>query len=409
MSISTAPSSDRPPTYRDPKRHAWLLSLLVPLSIGAGPLMWTAHPSHWVLWVPTVFVYLVAPLLDLLLGTDSSNPPEPAVPALEADPYYRRVTYALVPLLWLGFIFAAWFSQQPGLSTADRVALVLATGGVGGFCINLGHELGHKRTTLERWLAKLILAPTFYGHFTIEHNRGHHRDVATPEDPASSRMGESIWRFVWREMPGAWRRAWALEHARTQADGQALWSLHNEILQPMLVGLALWAALVLWLGPQVLLFLLPTALWANFQLTSANYVEHYGLLRQKTPQGRYEPCQPRHSWNSNHLFSNWATFHLQRHSDHHAHPLRRYQSLRHFDEAPQLPCGYFGLFPVAYLPPLWFALMDRRLVESVGRDPARINFDPRRRARLMARHGLALPVSASPVPSASDLPARSTP
>ncbi|KAB0577036.1 alkane 1-monooxygenase [Ideonella dechloratans] len=409
MSTSTAPSSDRPPIYRDPKRHAWLLSLLVPLSIGAGPLMWTAHPSHWVLWVPTVFVYLVAPLLDLLLGTDSSNPPEPAVPALEADPYYRWVTYALVPLLWLGFIFAAWFSQQPGLSTADRVALVLATGGVGGFCINLGHELGHKRTTLERWLAKLILAPTFYGHFTIEHNRGHHRDVATPEDPASSRMGESIWRFVWREMPGAWRRAWALERARTRADGQAVWSLHNEILQPMLVGLALWAALVLWLGPQVLLFLLPTALWANFQLTSANYVEHYGLLRQKTPQGRYEPCQPRHSWNSNHLFSNWATFHLQRHSDHHAHPLRRYQSLRHFDEAPQLPCGYFGLFPVAYLPPLWFALMDRRLVESVGRDPDRINFDPRRRTRLMARHGLAQPAPASPHSSASDLPARSTP
>ena len=131
MSTSTARSPDHPPIYRDPKRHAWLLSLWVPLSIGAGPLMWTVHPSHWVLWVPTIFVYLVAPLLDLLLGTDTGNPPETAVPALEADPYYRRVTYALVPLLWLGFIFAAWFSQQPGLSSSDRVALVLATGAPG--------------------------------------------------------------------------------------------------------------------------------------------------------------------------------------------------------------------------------------------------------------------------------------
>lgn len=374
--------------YRDRKRWAWILSLVVPLTIAAGPALWLWHPSTAMLWLPVAFSYLVAPALDWLLGTDTSNPPESAVPLLEADPYYRRVTLALVPLLWGAFIFAAWFSQTADLTWAGQLALVIATGGVGGFCINLGHEVGHKRTPLERWVAKLILAPTGYGHFTIEHNRGHHRDVATPEDPASSRMGESIWRFVMREMPGAARRAWVLERQRLRIDGLPFWSLHNELLQPALITLALWAALAAWLGPQVLVFLLLASLWANFQLTSANYVEHYGLLRRKGPDGRYETCKPEHSWNSNHVFSNWATFHLQRHSDHHAHPLRRFQSLRHFPQAPQLPSGYFGMFPVAYIPPLWFAVMDHRLVQAVGKDPSRINFDPRQRQRLMARFGL---------------------
>ena len=386
MSSSTSPTSPAP--YTDRKRFAWLLSLLVPVSIAAGPLLWQWHPATLMLWLPLVFTYLVAPLLDLALGSDTSNPPESAVPQLEADAYYRRVTIALVPLLWGAFIYAAWFSQSADLSWAAQLGLILATGGVGGFCINLGHEMGHKQAPFEKWLARLILAPTFYGHFTVEHNRGHHRDVATPDDPASSRMGESIWRFVLREMPGAWRRAWVLESDRLSTSGRPFWSLDNQILQPALVTLALWGTLCAWLGPQVLLFLLPAALWSNFQLTSANYIEHYGLLRQKMANGRVEPCQPRHSWNSNHVFSNWATFHLQRHSDHHAHPLRRFQSLRHFEEAPQLPNGYFGMFPIAYLPPLWFYVMDKRLLAAVDRDPARINFAPHRRDRLMARHRL---------------------
>ena len=386
--MSSSTSHPLPARYVDRKRYAWLLSLLVPVSIAAGPLLWQWHPATLMLWLPLMLTYLVAPLLDLALGSDTSNPPESAVPQLEADAYYRRVTIALVPLLWGAFIYAAWFSQSADLSWAAQLGLILATGGVGGFCINLGHEMGHKQAPFEKWLARLILAPTFYGHFTVEHNRGHHRDVATPDDPASSRMGESIWRFVLREMPGAWRRAWVLESERLRTDGLPLWSLHNQILQPALVTLALWGALCLWLGPQVLLFLMPAALWSNFQLTSANYIEHYGLLRQKMANGRVEPCQPRHSWNSNHVFSNWATFHLQRHSDHHAHPLRRFQSLRHFEEAPQLPNGYFGMFPIAYLPPLWFYVMDKRLLAAVDRDPARINFAPHMRDRLMARHHL---------------------
>ena len=376
------------PPYRDRKRYAWLLSLLVPCLVGLGPALMMLSDNMLALWFPVVFFYVIAPLLDWWMGEDLSNPPESAVPALDADLYYRWVTFALVPVLWGAFVFSAWFVTQYALPVHGMVAMVLISGSVGGFCINLGHELGHKNTGLERWLAKIILAPTFYGHFYTEHNRGHHRDVATPADPASSRMGESIYRFVLREMPGAFKRAWTLETTRLRRDRLPVWSLHNEILQPALITLLLWSALAIWLGVQIVPFLLAASFWANFQLTSANYIEHYGLLRQERAPGKYEVCQPHHSWNSNHIFSNWALFHLQRHSDHHAHPLRRYQSLRHFDNLPRLPSGYFGMFTVAYIPPLWRHVMDERLLAVVGRDAARINLDPKQRAALVQRYKL---------------------
>ena len=374
--------------YRDHKRYAWLLSLLIPTTVLIGPALMLNSGEAWMLWLPVVFFYTIVPLLDRILGEDQSNPPESAVPALDADLYYRWVTYLLAPVLWAAFIFSAWFVSRFDLPLHAMFAMVLISGSVGGFCINLGHELGHKNTQLEKWLAKIVLAPSGYGHFFIEHNRGHHRDAATPADPASSRMGESIYRFVLREMPGAWFRAWELEKSRLQKAGLPVFSLHNEIIQPALLTLALWSGLVAWLGWNVLPFLVVASFWANFQLTSANYIEHYGLLRGQRAPGKYEACQPHHSWNSNHIFSNWILFHLQRHSDHHAHPLRRYQSLRHFDNLPTLPSGYFGMFLVAYIPPLWRAVMDPRLLASVGRDTANINIDPHSRATLIARYGL---------------------
>lgn len=374
--------------YRDPKRYLWLFSLAVPCSVVVWPLLTLYTGDARVLWIQVAFFYLGVPLLDYLLGEDTSNPPEAAVAQLEADTYYRWIAYLLVPILWLSFVFAAWFVARPDLAPHALLAMVLIAGSVGGFCINIGHEMGHKNTVLERWLTKAILAPTFYGHFTIEHNRGHHRDVATPSDPASSRMGESIYRFMLREMPGAARRAWNLEAERLRKDGLPVWSWHNDILQTACLSVLLWTSLVVWLGMGVLPFLVAAAFWANFQLTSANYIEHYGLLRAERAPGKYEACQPHHSWNSNHAFSNWALFHLQRHADHHAHPLRRYQSLRHFDKLPRLPSGYFGMFLVAYVPPLWRHVMDERLLAVVGRDACRLNLEPSQRAALVQRYSL---------------------
>jgi len=387
MATNTFPA---PEVYRDPKRWVWWFSLGVPALIGLGPLLMLWQGNPWMLCLPLVFLYVAVPLADALLGEERSNPPESAVAQLEADAYYRYITYALVPVLWGAFVFAAWFVATHDLPWYAWLAMVLNTGAVGGFGINLGHEMGHKHHRLERWLALVTLAPSGYGHFTIEHNRGHHAQVATPHDCASSRMGESIWRFVWREMPGGAVRAWRLESQRLRDQGLSVWSLQNQILQGLAITLALWALLLLWLGWQVLLFLLAASIWTNFQLTSANYVEHYGLLRLLQSDGYYERCQPRHSWNSNHVASNWMLFHLQRHADHHAHAARRYQALRHFDDAPQLPSGYAGMFLLAYVPPVWFAVMNPRLLRAVENDPARINFAPGQREALCRQYGLSL-------------------
>ena len=378
------------PTYRDRKRYLWLFSLTSPLLALAGPALYVlVDPSIIWLWLGPAFFYLVVPLLDYLLGEDLSNPPEEAVPALEADRYYRLITYALVPVLWLNFIVSAIFVGTHELPWYGVLTVVLSAGGTLGSGLNLGHELGHKKPSLERWLAKITLALGFYGHFFIEHNRGHHRDVATPVDPASSRMGESIYRFVFREMPGGFFRAWDLESERLERAGKSVWSLENEIIQPALISLVLYGALIAAFGLQLLPFLLITAFWGAFQLTSANYIEHYGLLRQKLPNGRYENCQPHHSWNSNHLFSNWATLHLQRHSDHHAHPTRRYQSLRDFPNLPTLPNGYFGMFLVAYIPPLWFRVMNPRVIAACNGEVRRMHIEPAKKNRLLRQYGLS--------------------
>ena len=376
-------------TYRDPWRWMWMLSLFVPAFVAMGPWLMQWAGDAKALWWPLIFLYVVVPLADALIPPSRHNPPESAVASLENDVYYKHITFALVPVLWAAFIFAAWFVARHGLPWHGWLAMVLATGAVGGFGINLAHEMGHKHNRLERTLALWALAPSGYGHFCVEHNRGHHHDVATPQDTASSRMGESIWAFVWREMPGGARRAWQYETQRLKRLGCSPFHAHNQILQGLAITAALWSALVLWLGPEVLGFILPVALWTNFQLTSANYVEHYGLKRLQSPEGDFERCQPRHSWNSNHVVSNWMLFHLQRHADHHAHATRRYQALRHFEDAPQLPSGYAGMFLVAYVPPLWFAIMNPRLVAAVNGDVNRINFQPGQRQALCQQYRLA--------------------
>ncbi|MEM9729620.1 MAG: alkane 1-monooxygenase [Myxococcota bacterium] len=375
-------------SYRDGKRYAWIVSLLVPAFVGCGPLLYWATGSAALLWFPVAVVYFGIPMADILLGEDLNNPPEEVVPQLEADPYYRWATYVLVPVLWIAFIGNAVFVGTVNLPWYGVLAMIGNTGLVCGFGINLGHELGHKKSKLERGLATSVLSMAAYGHFAIEHNRGHHRHVATPEDVASSRMGETVYRFALRELPGAFLRAWRLEKGRLERHEQRVWSLDNEIVRAGLITIAVSVTLVGALGWIMVPFLLGTYFFGAFQLTLANYIEHYGLLRQKRSNGLYERCKLHHSWNSNHIVSNWATYHLQRHSDHHANPGRRYQSLRSFNDLPELPNGYLGMFLLALVPPLWFRAMDPRLLAHTDRDPRRINFDPKRRDSLCKKYDL---------------------
>jgi len=374
--------------YIDRRRSGWLLSTLMILLPFVGIGLREVTGSDLWLFAPTVILYGLVPALDRILGEDRNNPAESDVTFLEDNLYYRWIVFLSVPLVYLTLALCAWYAVNADLSWYGYLGLAIAMGWTSGASINAGHELGHKKVRAERILARLALAPSGYGHFTIEHNRGHHRDVATPEDSASARMGESYYRFMAREIPGAFRRAWEIEAGRLERMGAGSWSVRNEILQTAAITLATWGGLVWWLGPMVVPFILIQGFMAYTLLTSANYVEHYGLLRQRTPGGRYERPEPRHSWNSNHMLSNILLYQLQRHSDHHAHPTRRYQALRHFDEAPQLPSGYFGMFLVAFIPWLWFRVMDPRVLAHAGRRADRVNLDPTRRAELVSRYGL---------------------
>ncbi len=372
--------------YRDKRRGFWLLSMLFPLlPLGSAACYWVTG-SELALWLPFLSIYTVVPLLDKLLGEDTSNPPEALAAQLEADRYYRCMTHFAVPLYGLALVFSAWFVASQNLSPGGFLAMALTMGWASTLGLNIGHELGHKQTRLERWLAKFCLAGSGYGHFTIEHNKGHHRQVATPEDIASARMGENVYQFMLREVPGGLCRAWALERDRLLGRGKPVWSLDNEILQTMTITVVLYAALSIGFGAIVMPFLLLQAGFTWFKLTNANYLEHYGLLRRKDEQGRYERPQPKHSWNSNHVFSNVVLFNIERHSDHHAHASRRYQALRHHDEAPQLPNGYMGMFIVVLIPPLWRRVMDGRLLAWADYDMDRINVAPGKREKLLAKY-----------------------
>jgi alkane 1-monooxygenase len=387
MSIEAMAADGRNVRYTDRRRWLWSLSLAWPL-LPVGSCLLAIQTGHvaWY-WATLVIWYLIVPVIDHLLPPDASNPPPEVVPQLDADRYYRYLTYLTVPIHYLTLVYSAYVVGTHDLAWYSILGLALSVGVVNGLAINTGHELGHKTTTPERWLAKTVLAVVGYGHFFIEHNKGHHKDVATPEDPASSRMGENIYRFACREIPGAMRRAWSSEKTRLARCGSGPWTLKNEVLQPLLITVPLYAALVYAFGWVMLPFLFVQALWGWFGiLSSANYIEHYGLMRQRLANGRYEPCQPYHSWNSNHVMSNLILFNLQRHSDHHANPTRRYQSLRAFDKLPEFPSGYPLMFMIALLPPLWFALMDRRVMAWAGGDFSRINVLAEKRAKLEARY-----------------------
>ncbi|MBK6850634.1 MAG: alkane 1-monooxygenase [Burkholderiales bacterium] len=381
--------SGRPVDYVDHKRWAWSLSVVYPLLPFAGMAAHAYTGWQLALALPLLLSYGLMPLLDFLMGEDENNPPEAVVEQLEQDLYYRWLTWATVPLHFVALIGCAWWVGTQHLSWWAVLLMAYIAGVDSGLGINTGHELGHKHNRSEQWLARLVLAVPAYGHFTVEHGRGHHRWVATPEDHASSRMGESIYHFALRELPGGIRRAWQLEGERLQRNGYPTWTWHNTMLQSYAVSIALQLGLFVAFGWWMLPFLLVHNLVAWWQLTSANYVEHYGLLRARMADGRYETPAPHHSWNANHLVSNLALFHLQRHSDHHAYPSRRYQSLRHFEQLPQLPSGYFGMFPIAYVPSWWFRVMDPRLLAlpHVRGDLARVNVCPRQRERLQALYG----------------------
>lgn len=374
-------------TWMATKKYWYVLSFIIPvLPMWSGYYAIETGNGIW-LWTTFAFFYGGITLLDKYFGDDDANPTEEMVEEIKSESYYKQVLYLAVPMLWLSVVVMAYVVSQYEWSWLSILGGALSAGLMGAIGVNLGHELGHKVNDKgQQVAAKLALAVSGYGHFVIEHNKGHHKDVATPEDPASSRMGESIYKFVRREIPGAFRRAWGLEAARLKRLGKSEWSLSNEIIQPALVTLSAYTLLLAYFGPVMIPFLAIVAAFGYWNLTCANYIEHYGLLRLKEKSGRYERCKPHHSWNSNHKVSNLALVHLQRHSDHHAHPTRAYQVLRDYDNVPKLQAGYPWMFVLAMFPPIWFAMMNPRVAEWAQGDMSKVNIDPQAKDEMFTRY-----------------------
>jgi alkane 1-monooxygenase len=387
MGATAVEDEVNPATWRDGKRYAWLLGLIVPLLpfIAWTWVELTGLGVFW--WFGPILVFGIFSVLDVIVGMDAENPPDSIIKWLEQDRYYRWCTYAFIPVQYAGLVFACWLWSHGDLSTVDKIGLAFTMAMVSGIAINTAHELGHKRASLERWLSKVALAQSGYGHFFIEHNRGHHVRVATPDDPASSRLGESFWAFLPRTAWGSLRSSWELETERLARSGRSPWTYGNDILNAWAMTVGLYVVLIAVFGWVVLPYLLIQSVVGASLLEVVNYLEHYGLLRQKREDGRYERTAPEHSWNSNNVASNVLLYHLQRHSDHHANPMRRYQALRHMDDAPQLPTGYAGMIVLALFPPVWRRVMDHRLLEHYGNDVERANIQPRARRRVLARYG----------------------
>ncbi|OJY41431.1 fatty acid desaturase [Pseudonocardia sp. 73-21] len=381
-------------TWHDHKRHLWMLGLIVPLLPFMAMGLYAATGLEVTLWLGPIIVLVVVPLIDLFAGRDHTNPPDEVMEALEEDRYYRWITYAFLPLQYGGLVLGMWFIATQDSGVAGMVGLALTLGAVAGIGINTAHELGHKKESSERWLARIALAQCFYGHFYIEHNRGHHVRVATPDDPASSRMGESFYAFWPRTVVGSLRSAWRVERKRFARRDQHPFRLRNDVINAWLMSAVLWGALIVVFGVGILPYLVIQAVFGFTLLELVNYMEHYGMLRQQVgppDRRRYERVTPAHSWNSNNIATNVLLYHLQRHSDHHANPTRRFQTLRDFPESPVLPTGYTGMMALAVIPPLFRRTMDPLVVAHYDGDLRRANLAPRKRAALLARYPVLVP------------------
>jgi alkane 1-monooxygenase len=339
------------------KKLGFLLIYIIPVLV-----VWGYCMGSWWAFSGFVFAYGIVPVWDELVGRDSENVTEQTIEDLVNNPFF---TYILVSLVWVQFSLISWAVYVLGnypTSPIEYAGLLLSlmTTSAGG--INIAHELGHRKETWCRFWSKFNLMTVCYMHFYIEHNRGHHVHVGTPQDPATSRKGQTFYAFWSQSVLGGWLSAWRLEARRMQSKGLPTFSLlHNEMLRFIALPL-LFAGVMFLLGGWIGVgFFFLQSLFAFSSLEAVNYIEHYGIERKMLSNGKYERVNPLHSWNANHLISNLLLFQLQRHSDHHANASRPYQILRHFEESPQLPFGYPVMILMAVLPPLWFSVMDKRL------------------------------------------------
>ena len=339
----------------------YLTAYLIPLASFAG-LYFGGWASPGALYLG----FLIVPLVELFVPAAPRKEEEAVLQQKTKIPFFDNLLYLNVPLLYFNVGYFVWLLGLGEMSTAEIIFSAINVGILLGVCgINVAHELGHRERRFDRWMARLLLLPVLYSHFTLEHNYGHHLKVATPEDPATARKNEPVYAFYFRSIVQGYLSAWKIANVMRISAGRPAWMnevLLSHIAQAILLlfvaNLAGWASLIPYIG---------AALIGIISLESVNYIEHYGLQRKRMASGRFEPMSQVHSWNSDHELGRIMLFELVRHADHHYQSTRKYQALRHLEDSPQLPFGYPMSILLALIPPVWFHIMNPR-VDRLRRD-----------------------------------------
>ncbi len=322
--------------------------------------------TGWMVFAPVLFAFLIVPSVELLIPSNEKNLSAAEEQIAKEDKLYDIWLYAIVPFQYIAVYYFLQTVNDPTINNWELIGRILAMGLLcGTFGINVGHELGHRRHLYERNMAKALLLTSLYMHFYIEHNKGHHKNVSTHEDPSSARKGESLYRFYLRTVIYGYISAWKIAADEQRKKGKPVFNVANQMIQFQCLQLLFVAIVFGVFGTFAGCCFLAAATIGFLLLETVNYIEHYGLERKKTAEG-YERAMPEHSWNSNHFLGRLLLFELSRHSDHHYQASRKYQLLRHHENAPQMPTGYPGMIILAMFPPLWFEIMHRRMARFQG-------------------------------------------
>lgn len=317
--------------------------------------------TGWVTYLPLIESFVIIPILELFFKPNPGNISKAEEAIRKEDRIYDFQLYIMIPIQYvLLFVFLRSMGEE-GLTLVDRLGRISGMGMLCGVIgINVAHELGHRNTWYEQLMAKMLLLTSMYMHFFIEHNKGHHRNVSTREDPSSARLGEVLYLFWVRSVVYSYLSAWRIEKEKLKKRKKSFLSLQNEMLLFQIIQLGFCIGVGLYFGWLIMTYFLLAAMMGFLLLETVNYIEHYGLERNKKGTS-YERVMPWHSWNSNHMVGRIILFELSRHSDHHYIASRKYQILRNIDESPQMPTGYPGMMILATLPPLWFFIMNPRI------------------------------------------------
>lgn len=321
-------------------------------------LTWQGNWSYATL----IYAFGVLPILELILPEPAANLSVDEREEKLSSRLFDWMLYLNLPLIYGIVWYFCTLVYAGGLSTFELVGLTLSVGIIlSSNGINVAHELGHRDTKQEQLLSKIMLLPELYMHFFIEHNKGHHKNIATDLDPASARYNEILQVFWFRSTFGGYFNAWHIETKRLKQEGKAFFSIHNQMIIFQLIQLAYLLGLALYFNVTVMLLAATAGVIGFLLLETINYVEHYGLRRKRLPSGRYERVNEQHSWNANHELGRIVLYELTRHSDHHFKANKKYQILDHYDSSPQLPYGYPASMIIAMFPPIWFWVMNKEV------------------------------------------------